>query len=102
MAELSADVVQFHVSKGFDTEREARRASRTIAIDLIEHLQAEGWNAFEAPPRPLREDGAWDVFAHCRILVKWINHGLPTDLAGTFATRVDTIASRKAMLIEKQ
>lgn len=88
----------FTVCAGYDYEADARRASRSLAVDLIARLEREGWTEFQAPPRSIRDDGAWDKFANCRILVKWIEPHLLTEWAGQFAVRVDVLAFRKTSL----
>jgi len=84
------------VSGGFDSEQEAREASREMAVKLIEELKSEGFTRFAPPARPTSDypDSAWDEFADCRVVVAWIATGLPTRYAGFYAVRVDTLARR--------
>jgi len=87
---------QRSVSDGFNTEHQARQASREMAVKLIEALKAEGFTRFAPPTRPASDypDSAWDEFADCRVVVAWIEPGMPTQYAGLYAVRVDTLARR--------
>lgn len=86
---------QFHSENGFEHERDARFASRDMAVELIELLKSKGYAKFFAPPKPNdNDDWIWDEFAHCRILIKYIMPHLPSRWAGMFALRVDTMAAK--------
>ncbi len=86
--------IQRGLSNGYDTDREARRASREMAVTLIDTLKSEGFTRF-APPLAGGFDGAaWDEFADCRVMVAWIEPHAMTEYAGKFVARVDTLARK--------
>ncbi len=87
---------QFHMFAAFDEDREARYASRGIAIELVERLKREGYEGFHAPPRPAKFDGAWDEFGDCRVLVKYVPPSSGSGNDDKFVLRVDTLAHKKA------
>lgn len=85
---------QYGRGQAFETDREARYASRGLATGLVEELRARGLTRFSPAPAPnISPDWSWDQFADCRILVAWIPSWLPTSNAGKFVCRVDVIAS---------
>ncbi len=83
------------LSNGYDSEDEARGASRLMAVSLIESLKEKGFTRFAPPLRDGGfEHGQWDEFADCRILVAWIEPHKFSQYAGKYAVRVDTLARR--------
>lgn len=85
---------QFHIEEGYDTEREARFASRDLAIQLVEDLKAKGYTSFAPAPKPPNSDWAWDQFADCRILVVYLSPFELSEHADRFVCRVDVIAEK--------
>jgi len=84
----AAQVQHWSDVKDFDDEREARFASRDMAIDLVESLKAKGFTCFEPPPKPSStKEFVWDEFADCRIVIRYL---INTD---KFRLYVDVLAS---------
>ncbi len=83
---------QFSLRLAFDEEADARRASRSLALKLIEDLTERGYGDFQAPLRPLDGRIIWDVFAHCRILIVYVTPEAYSSDADKFALRVDVLA----------
>lgn len=82
---------QFSHEYPFDSESEARVASRPMAVGLIEQAKNKGFSDFQAPPKP-RDFEIWDVFCECRILIKYIVPSPAVDPSywDKFLCRVDT------------
>ncbi len=83
---------QFTLIEAFDEERDARFASRDLAVTLEQDVIAKGYRELQPPMRPKEPDLIWDVFAHCRILIRWIPEGAYSADAGRYQLRVDTTA----------
>jgi hypothetical protein len=88
-------VEHFTSRTGFETEQEAREASRTEAIDLIQELERRGYTGFTPPPRPALAE-IWDEFANCRIIIQYLLGFGPLHLQDKFVVQLDTLCFKKA------